>query len=135
MNDEIKTYWLYVLKLDANKYYVGVTSKTPEQRFKQHVNGFLSASWTKKYKPIEIFDKKELGNMTLSEAEKYENKVVRAYMKKYGFNNVRGGDLTYTGDLIKRLGRYRNASEWETITVIVLLMLIILALGLVTYLR
>jgi predicted GIY-YIG superfamily endonuclease len=135
MDDEIKKYWLYVLKLEADKYYVGVTSKTPEQRFRQHQNGFLSASWTKKYKPLEIFDKKELGSMTLPEAEVYENKVVREYIKKYGINNVRGGDLSYSGTLMKRFGWYRSADDWETVTVVVLLMLIILALGLMIYLR
>lgn len=135
MDSEIKTYWLYVLKLENNKYYVGVTSKTPEQRFKQHLTGFIGAGWTKKNKPIKIFDRKELGSMTFPEAEAYENKVVREYIKKYGINNVRGGDLSYSGRLIKRFGWYRSADDWEVVTVVVLLMLIILALGLKIYLK
>lgn len=133
MDTKIKNYWLYILQLEANKYYVGVTSKTSEQRFRQHCNGFLGASWTKKYKPIKIFDKKELGSMTLQEAESYENKVVREYIKKYGINNVRGGDLSYSGDLVKRFGWYISADGWSAVTTVTLLLLIIIYLGLELY--
>ncbi|MEO6513126.1 MAG: GIY-YIG nuclease family protein [Candidatus Saccharimonadales bacterium] len=109
----MKNYWLYVLKLEQGKYYVGVTSKTPEIRMKQHQNGFGGAGWARKYKPIALFDSKQLGVMSLEEAEHYENKVVREYIKKYGIDNVRGGDLSYSGNLIKRFGKYFDAEEWK----------------------
>jgi predicted GIY-YIG superfamily endonuclease len=32
----MKKWWLYVLKLERGKYYVGITSKTPERRFYEH---------------------------------------------------------------------------------------------------
>lgn len=50
------------------------------------------------YKPIKLIDSKDLGYMTYKQAEKYEYKAVRAYMRKVGLNNARGGDLTYDGE-------------------------------------
>ena len=123
-----KHYWLYVLKLEQGKYYVGVTSKTPEIRMKEHIDGF-GAAWPRKYKPTKLLDKKELGFITYEEAEKYEGRVVRAYIRKYGINNVRGGDLKVVDDLISRFGWYRNKDYWEAFTVIVFLLLVILVLA------
>lgn len=96
-----KHYWLYVLKLEQGKYYVGITSRTPEARFKEHVNGFYAAEWTKVYKPIKIDQTVDLGVTTIEKTEDYENKVTRKYIKEYGFNNVRGGNLTYRGNYVK----------------------------------
>ena len=47
---------------------------------------------------IKILDSKDLGQMTLEDAEAYENKIVRKYMKEKGYNNTRGGDLTDEDD-------------------------------------
>ena len=124
----MKKWWLYVLKLEQGKYYVGITSKTPEVRFKQHQNGFLAAGWTKKYTPLKIMDKKYLGPMTEAQAKKYENKVVRLYMKEKGTNNVRGGDLTDNEDYIRRFGRLFTKEQWEPIVVVTLLTIIVVAL-------
>ena len=44
--------FIYVLKLESNKYYVGKTDN-PELRLDQHFDGF-GATWTKKYNPIKI---------------------------------------------------------------------------------
>jgi predicted GIY-YIG superfamily endonuclease len=96
-----KHYWLYVLRLEEDKYYVGVTSKTPEERFREHLNGIRAAKWTLKYKPVSIYDQKELGLMTYDYAQKYENIVVRRYMKERGYNITRGGDLTDPSDYVK----------------------------------
>jgi predicted GIY-YIG superfamily endonuclease len=82
---------LYVLKLEGTKYYIGVTSKTPEERYLEHRNGFYGAEWTKIHKPIEIEQSKDLGFTTYEKAGVYENKVTRQYVKKYGIDNVRGG--------------------------------------------
>lgn len=120
-------YWLYVLKLEQNKKYVGITSKTPDLRMRQHQNEFLGAAWTKKYKPLEIFDKKDLGYMTYKQAQKYGNKVVRMYIKKYGHENVRGGDISMTSPLVKRFGYYWDMENWNTLMLVLLLMLFIIA--------
>lgn len=124
-NEPLKRWWLYVLELEKDKFYVGITSKTPEARMQEHINGFLGANWTKHYKPIRILDKKDLGVTTKSRAEAYENKVTRKYIKQYGLDSVRGGDLSYDEKLVVHRGRVFKADDWETITFMVLLMLII----------
>lgn len=124
----MKNWWLYVLRLEGEKYYVGITSKTPEERFKEHKNGFLAANWTTKYKPLEIIQTKNLGQIDKERAEKFENKVTREYIKKYGIKNVRGGDISATDDLIKRFGYYFTSWDWEVLTTVLFLMLIIFVL-------
>lgn len=89
-----KRWWLYILRLEGEKWYVGITSKTPEQRFEQHKKGFAAAAWTREHKPIEIFDRKDLGDLDREEAELFEKRVTRKYIAKYGLKNVRGGDLS-----------------------------------------
>ena len=121
-------YSLYVLKLTDGKYYVGLTSKTPQETFWEHQHDIRAASWTQKYKPTQLFDSKNLGVITYAEAEKYESKVTRLYMKKYGLNNVRGGDLTGIDDYIVRFGRVFNLSGWQMIVGIVFLLLVIVIL-------
>ena len=68
MSIEKKNWTLYVLKLEDNCYYVGITSNTPEYRFKQHQAKFMGAAWTKKHRPIEIIETTELGFITKKEA-------------------------------------------------------------------
>ena len=125
MSENKKHYWLYVLKLEQGKYYVGITAKTPQQRFLEHKNGYMAAQWTRKYKPLKIIDIKDLGYTEKSVSEAYENKVVRKYMKQFGHNNVRGGDLSYSEDYTKRFGYYISTKDWEPITVVILLLLAI----------
>ena len=117
-----KHYHLYILKLEKDKYYVGVTSKTPEQRFKEHKNGFLAAKWVKKYKPIEIIQTKDLGLTTYKEAALFESRVTRKYIEKYGKENVRGGDLNYSGKYVYHFGRYFRDSDWKNIVGLLLML-------------
>jgi predicted GIY-YIG superfamily endonuclease len=93
----MKNWWLYVLKLEEGKYYVGITSKTPEERFKEHKNGFMAAKWTKKYKPVSIYYTKNLGMTSREKAEHIENVTLSRYADKYGLKNVRGGNMSYDG--------------------------------------
>ena len=76
-----KHWLLYVLRLEDGKFYVGITSKTPEVRMREHQNGVRAAYWTVKHKPIEIIYKEDLGQIEKSKAEKRENKMTRALMK------------------------------------------------------
>ena len=97
MQNNKKQWSLYVLKLEQDKYYVGITSKTVEVRFKEHLDG-RAANWTKKYKPISIEHSRLLGVLSREDAEAIENKTVREYINTYGINKVRGGDITDTRD-------------------------------------
>lgn len=107
-----KRYWLYVLKLEQGKYYIGITSKTAEERFQQHKNEYFAAEWTKIYKPLEIEQKKDLGITSFEKAEEYENRVTRVYVKKYGLDNVRGGNITYKGKMVTRGGYIWRDEDW-----------------------
>lgn len=120
-----KHWWLYVLKLEQGKYYVGITSKSVEARFAQHKKGFAGASWTKKYKPLEIYYSQDLGVVTKEKAELFEAKTTRKYIEKYGLDNVRGGDITVTEELINVGGRYVLKENWFAILTIFFLLLII----------
>ncbi len=111
-----KHYWLYVLKLEQGKFYVGITSKTVEERFKQHKSEFLAAEWTKIYKPISIDQVRDLGVTTYARAEQYENKVTRKYIQNYGLDNVRGGNLSYRGRMVKRVGYFWRFDDWKDFT-------------------
>jgi predicted GIY-YIG superfamily endonuclease len=77
--------YIYILKLENNKYYVGKTFK-PIIRLNDHFicNG---SYWTKKYKPISVID-------IIPNADDFdEDKYTIKYMKKYGIENVRGGSF------------------------------------------
>lgn len=121
-------WWLYILRLEDGKFYVGITSKTPEIRMQEHLNGVRVAYWTAKHKPIEIIHTEDLGVIEKSKAETRENKMVRALMKQRGLNNVRGGDLTSVEKYVKRFGYVWNEDLWYPMTVVVLLTLIIIYL-------
>ena len=99
MGQDKKQWYLYVLKLEKDKYYVGITSQTVEKRFNEHKTGIRAANWTKKYKPVQIIHSRQLGVMNKADAEAIENKTVREYINTYGINRVRGGDITETIDL------------------------------------
>ncbi len=135
MTEILKNYWLYVLKLENNKYYIGITSKTPEYRFRQHVNGFAGAAWTKIHKPLSIHFTKNLGIVEKSRAEAYENKVVRKYLNKYGIDNVRGGDISMSEDLIIRFGWWWSKKDWAALSTVVLLLLVLFYLLIFTFVR
>lgn len=106
---------LYVLKLEQDKWYVGITTQPVKKRFLQHQRGFGGARWTKKYKPLRIHDVKDLGVCDIERAQLFEGRVTRKYMEKYGDNNVRGGDLTDIDDYVRRFGYIYTVDSWRTI--------------------
>lgn len=130
-----KHYWLYVLRLQQDKYYIGITSrKDPSSRVREHMNGFYSAQWTKKYKPTECSEKIELGTLTEDQAFNLENKRTLQYMKKYGINNVRGGKFNYSGKYvhIKLLDLFFREEDFKQFLGISFMTLVILYLGITT---
>lgn len=130
----VKHYWLYVLRLQNNKFYLGITSrKNPNVRINEHMNGFYSAQWVKRYKPIEFIEILELGNVTTAEAERLELKQTVQYMKKYGYQNVRGGKLNYSGKYIKVGNWFLKDEDFKTLIAVLLMMVSVAALLLKVY--
>lgn len=123
-----KRWWLYILKLEHDRWYVGITSKTPEQRFREHQLGTRGAYWTKAHKPLEIEKFEDLGVVSREHAEKYENEVTRLLIKERGLNNVRGGDLRHNTEYVQRFGWIFFESDWRAFTIMVFQQLIIFVL-------
>lgn len=126
---ETKHYWLYALRLEQGKYYIGITSqKDPNIRIKQHINGFYGAKWTKKYIPIASANKPiDLGIITKHEAERLESQRTLQYMKKYGYNNVRGGDFRYSGSYVWIFRPVPDVAFQLFIVLVLLVMIVLLA--------
>ena len=96
-----KPYWLYALKLEHNKYYVGFTGKqNPYNRVKEHIEG-EGAKWTQLHKPVEVLEIRDAGEMTLTQIKAYEQNLTWAYMQAYGTNKVRGGIFNYPGRILR----------------------------------
>lgn len=123
-----KHWWLYVLKLENEKWYVGITTQTPEKRYEQHRKGFTAARWTRKYRPVSLADTKDLGVCDIDRAYLFEGRVTREYMEKYGDNNVRGGDLTDIEPYTRHFGRIFLRSEWQYLSFVAFLLFVILLL-------
>ena len=49
-------YTLYILKLQNNKYYIGVTTDL-QKRYAEHEQG-IASGWTKLYAPVKIIKTK-----------------------------------------------------------------------------
>lgn len=131
----MKNWWLYVLKLEQGKYYVGVTSQDdPQVRIRQH-GRFASAAWTRKYKPVETLELYEIGKMSYEQAQVIENKKTRELIKEFGLDNVRGGDLTYINKYYQSFGRVFTNDNWETITITIFLSLGILLMAILYILK
>ena len=77
--------WIYILRLEQNKYYIGRTDKLI-QRIEDHEEE-LGSEWTKKYKIIEIY--KTFANADIYDEDKYTIKM----MSEFGIDNVRGGSF------------------------------------------
>ena len=105
--EPIKHYWLYVLRLEDEKYYIGTTSrKDPNVRIREHLNGFYTAEWVKKYPALDTKEVIDIGNLTASAADELEDKRTLQYVEKYGYQNVRGGKFNYSGNYIKVGSQY-----------------------------
>jgi len=121
------------LKLQDEKWYVGVTARTPEARFQEHVRGYKAAKWTEKYKPIAIIYEEDLGWIEKETVDELELAKTKELMKIYGWQNVRGGKLAAL-EYKKRLGilwrknddDMPTTADWDIIKWLSLLSLIMI---------
>lgn len=79
---------MYVLDLAGGKYYVGVTSKSVDARFREHASGTGGSAWTSKFQALRVVEYAE------ERSPHDENNKTKELMARYGVDNVRGG--TYT---------------------------------------
>ncbi len=111
----IKHYWLYVLTLNEGKYYIGKTSKKdPYDRIDQHLHKFYSAQWVKKYGFLDVKEVIDVGQLEYQQSEDLELQHTLQYMRKYGYNNVRGGTLNYSGKYVKVGDRFVRDTDWKS---------------------
>ena len=98
--------FIYILKLQAGKYYVGKTTN-PSFRLDKHFNGDGSA-WTRTYPPIKVME-------VIPDCDDYdEDKYTKIWMDKYGLDNVRGGSfvsLTLDDSTINHLIQMSNGTN------------------------
>ena len=78
--------YLYVLKLECEKYYVGI-STMPQQRILSHYAG-NGSKWTGVYKPKSIH---YLVKFNSKDIKGYENLHTKKLVDEFGEDNVRGG--------------------------------------------
>ena len=75
--------FIYVIKCEQNKWYIGKTENS-KFRIDTHFDN-NGSSFTKTFPPVEIYQ-------IIPECDKFdEDKYVKKYMDKYGIDNVRGG--------------------------------------------
>ena len=108
-------WFIYVLKLESEKYYVGI-AVDPKNRFLQHQEqGRSSASWCKKYKAEKILEVIDSGVKGMKDATLLEDIHALKYIKKYGYEHVRGG--RYIGSELKVKKRSKRHLEQGYITI------------------
>lgn len=102
-----KTTYIYKLNLQHNKKYVGKTTNI-DRRMNQHFGG-NGSKVTKKFAPKdgEIVD---VCNGYFS--DKIEQKHTNKYIKKHGYNNVRGGKYTNSKTFHKSNYKKYNNTEY-----------------------
>lgn len=89
---------IYILKCQNNKFYIGKTSRSVEERIQEHgifastesgltgsSSGLTGSAWTRLHKPIQLIDSFEEKSLF------DEDNTTKKYMMKYGIQNVRGG--------------------------------------------
>jgi predicted GIY-YIG superfamily endonuclease len=80
---------VYVLELEGGNYYIGQT-KNLKRRTSQHISG-SGALWTGLHKPTRLVAIDNAVYPSDSLAAKRETELTIEYMKKYGWQKVRGG--------------------------------------------
>lgn len=78
---------IYVLQCTDGKWYIGKTTRDLIDRVSEHFAGDGS-EWTRLYKPIKLVKSKDMKD------DLEEDALVKAYMKKYGIQHVRGGSYS-----------------------------------------
>ena len=85
----LNPYSIYVLLLEDNYFYVGIT-RNLKQRYGKHCEG-TGARWTQIHKPVGVIEIRDTPIVKTPSAARLEDEVTLEYAEIYGYNNVRGG--------------------------------------------
>ena len=130
MESKPKHYWLYVLLLNGGRYYIGKTSQhDPYKRIDQHLNKFYTAQWVKKHGFLDVTEIIDIGYHTGKSSAVAEQELTLKYMKKYGYQKVRGGTLTYSGDYVKVYDYFFTKDNFHQLLSILFMTGVIMYLG------
>lgn len=83
--------YIYVLHLMNDRYYIGRSNKLLKE-IRKHCYAD-HRKWTTLNSPIELVEVIEDTDLGVNHPCPHRNEVVFQYMRKYGWNNVRGGDF------------------------------------------
>jgi len=103
INDVERGIYLYVLVLQNDKFYVGITN-SPEKRFKKHRSG-KSVKFINENLPIIDIRKILLATTSRYEACRIETKTTILLIQHYGIENVYGGYIW--GDIDERISNLK----------------------------
>lgn len=106
-------YYVYVLALRNQHYYVGIT-RDINARFEEHITG-KGAYYTKIYCPIGIVCSWRLDTKNREVAEAEENKITLLFMKAFSPDCVRGGD--YCQISLKNVKKAMGKSLYRSICI------------------
>ena len=86
-------YTVYLLRLQKQKYYVGMTpSWRLAIREQEHKDGW-GAKWTSRFPPIELLESWEFD--TREEAHVFEIQKTEEFLHRHGIDSTRGGLCNY----------------------------------------
>lgn len=104
--------FLYVLALQGDRFYVGLTSDL-DRRLEQHFTA-SGAEWTRLHRPVRVVHSINTGTRDRLQAEAMENEATVALMMSYGIEAVRGGHYSQleTADIEPAL---RAHGAWDRI--------------------
>lgn len=95
-----RRFTLYVLALEGDNYYVGITGLEPwTKRIEQHSQG-KGAHWTRLHKPVRVIESVDLGSVSRHDALAEENAVTLRFIQKYGVDHVRGGQVIHDSPVL-----------------------------------
>jgi predicted GIY-YIG superfamily endonuclease len=85
------TWWLYVLELANDNFYVGMT-RDLEARLKQHRSG-IGSQWTAQHQLLRVVRCADTALTSESEAARIEDALTIQTMEQFGRKRVRGGQF------------------------------------------
>lgn len=97
----MSNYVVYVLRLEGDNFYVGLTLGRPAKRIGQH-GGRHGAAWTKLHPPVALVETIDCGTTDEQRATQRENLVTWKYMMRHGWQRVRGGYFTQCDEVQTR---------------------------------